>query len=521
MRALLLLPLLVPPLVLADVGLKQGNTVIGPVRDISCKLDGGLACSRDAGSAIGGIQCLAATSTSVGCVSTTTQTFAGNKTFTGNIVTPLIDAGIGAIGTTDIRANAFTGRDTASTLTIQSNTSDGTTSSTVAATTFKLGSALTAGDLGWRFQNSSGTKALGITGDGILSFHTMVTDAVSVTQQGTDFSATLSTGGAANGGLPGGSGGDSTWSAGAGGASDGVSIAGSGGALTFYSGSGGASSGALAGGSGGSISIFAGLGHAGASSGGNVVIQSGTGTAATASLAPSPGGSVTISAASSGAAGVGGTTGATGGALTISSGNGGASTVGQTSGAGGAITITTGTAGATTGGTGAEGGDLTITTGDGSGSDTAGDIFVDPGGNDGYIGIGDTNAADVQIGHNTARVYVSGEIRLNGNPAVEISAPTVSSGFGTSPAVTGSSSLAFRVTVGNPTAASGVFLLGLTATNGWNCTCADLTTQSSTVFLCKQTASSTTSATIGNFDAAGASQNWVAGDVLSVICAGM
>lgn len=100
-------------------------------------------------------------------------------------------------------------------------------------------------------------------------------------------------------------------------------------------------------------------------------------------------------------------------------------------------------------------------------------------------------------------------------------APTISSGFGTSPSVTVGGAVAFRVNVGTGgSATNGV--IGLpTALNGWNCTCADLTTQSSTVFLCKQTASSTTTATIGNFDAAGAAAAWVASDILAVSCVGL
>lgn len=98
-------------------------------------------------------------------------------------------------------------------------------------------------------------------------------------------------------------------------------------------------------------------------------------------------------------------------------------------------------------------------------------------------------------------------------------APTISSGFGTTPSISSENgTAAFRVNVGTGgTASSGV--IGLpTATAGWNCFCTDLTTQSSTVFLCKQTASATTTATIGNFDAAGAAAAWVASNILAVSC---
>jgi hypothetical protein len=77
---------------------------------------------------------------------------------------------------------------------------------------------------------------------------------------------------------------------------------------------------------------------------------------------------------------------------------------------------------------------------------------------------------------------------------------------------------AFRVNVGTGgSATSGV--IGLpTAANGWNCYATDITTQSTTVFLTKQTASSASSATIGNFNTAGAAAAWVASDILAVSC---
>lgn len=110
-------------------------------------------------------------------------------------------------------------------------------------------------------------------------------------------------------------------------------------------------------------------------------------------------------------------------------------------------------------------------------------------------------------------------LKLNSVTVLTSTTPTISSGFGTSPSVTAGKAYAFRVNVGTGgTANSGVIALGTTATNGWNCTCTDLTTQTANVFLCKQTASSTTTATIGNFDAAGAAAAWVASDILAVTC---
>lgn len=94
-------------------------------------------------------------------------------------------------------------------------------------------------------------------------------------------------------------------------------------------------------------------------------------------------------------------------------------------------------------------------------------------------------------------------------------APTISSGFGTSPSIVASNgTAAFTINVGTGgTANSGVIALP-TATTGWAVACADVTTQSATVYLTKQTAFSTTTATIGNFDAAGAAAAWVASNIL-------
>lgn len=96
--------------------------------------------------------------------------------------------------------------------------------------------------------------------------------------------------------------------------------------------------------------------------------------------------------------------------------------------------------------------------------------------------------------------------------------PTISSGFGTSPSVTIGYTSAFRVNVGTGgAAASGV--IGLpTAANGWNCDCTDVTTASATVFVCKQTANTTTTVTIGNFATTGLAAAWTASDILAISC---
>ncbi len=98
-------------------------------------------------------------------------------------------------------------------------------------------------------------------------------------------------------------------------------------------------------------------------------------------------------------------------------------------------------------------------------------------------------------------------------------APTIGSGFGTSPSILNANGTAsFRVQIGTGgTASSGVLDFPLTA-DAWNCSAADVTTQNSTVFLTKQTAASSTTATLTNFNTSGAAAAWAAGDILNVSC---
>lgn len=95
-------------------------------------------------------------------------------------------------------------------------------------------------------------------------------------------------------------------------------------------------------------------------------------------------------------------------------------------------------------------------------------------------------------------------------------APTISSGFGTSPSIqTNNGTFSFTVNVGTGgTATSGV--IGFpTAHLGWIVNCVDFSTASATVFVTKQTAISSTSATIANFNTSGAQAAWAASDVLN------
>ena len=109
----------------------------------------------------------------------------------------------------------------------------------------------------------------------------------------------------------------------------------------------------------------------------------------------------------------------------------------------------------------------------------------------------------------------------NGQTLAYTQAPTVSSGFGTSPSITtGTGTFAFSVNVGTGgSASSGVIALGATANNGWSCKCDDVTTKSATVFVTKQTATSTTTCTVGNYNTSGAAAAWAASDIL--VCQAM
>ena len=103
------------------------------------------------------------------------------------------------------------------------------------------------------------------------------------------------------------------------------------------------------------------------------------------------------------------------------------------------------------------------------------------------------------------------------NLLVSNAAPTISSGFGTSPSVTANNgTAAFRINVGTgATASSGV--IGLpTATTGWNCWVQDFTTPATT--FTKVSASTTTTVTVTNYNTTGVATAWAASDILQVSC---
>lgn len=126
-------------------------------------------------------------------------------------------------------------------------------------------------------------------------------------------------------------------------------------------------------------------------------------------------------------------------------------------------------------------------------------------------------------GHTVASVAnINGPIAVGttGHILISPTAPTISSGFGaTTPTIVASNGPgAFQINVGTGSVAS-TGVIGLpTATTGWVCHADDITTQSTTVAYTKQTASTTASATLGNFGDTGAAGGWTASDKLNVHC---
>jgi hypothetical protein len=126
------------------------------------------------------------------------------------------------------------------------------------------------------------------------------------------------------------------------------------------------------------------------------------------------------------------------------------------------------------------------------------------------------NSRDVDI---TALNVTASAAYNTTNLLISVVAPTISSGFGSGAAVASNNgTAAFTVNVGTGgTGSSGVIELPAAVT-GWNCFCTDITTNSAAVFSCKQTDTSTATATIGNFNTSAAAAAWVDGDILSVSC---
>lgn len=145
------------------------------------------------------------------------------------------------------------------------------------------------------------------------------------------------------------------------------------------------------------------------------------------------------------------------------------------------------------------------------------------------LSISNANGSRVyQISNNLPATYIgnsldlvgsldAGSVYLNGKLAFSSTAPTISSGFGTSPSITGGSAVAFRVNVGTGGAASTGVVALPTAINGWNCSVADVTTPDSNSTV--QTASTTTTASFKNYArTTGLAAAWTASDILAISC---
>lgn len=143
------------------------------------------------------------------------------------------------------------------------------------------------------------------------------------------------------------------------------------------------------------------------------------------------------------------------------------------------------------------------------------------------LSLGATNTAKTirfYAGNSTnirASITTSG-IALGSTLAFGVTAPTVASGFGTSPSIPASNgTAAFTVDVGTGGIATGGVLTMPTAATGWNCVVTNQTAVAAnradqrTV----QTASSTTSVTVQNQTiSTGAALAWTASDVLTLAC---
>lgn len=99
-------------------------------------------------------------------------------------------------------------------------------------------------------------------------------------------------------------------------------------------------------------------------------------------------------------------------------------------------------------------------------------------------------------------------------------APTITSAGTLSTVLDANGTCSFTINVGGGGTASAIVLALPTATTGWTCGGSDLTTQSTSVFLQKQTASGTASATVTNFNTAGSATPFAANDHVRLSCYG-
>lgn len=108
------------------------------------------------------------------------------------------------------------------------------------------------------------------------------------------------------------------------------------------------------------------------------------------------------------------------------------------------------------------------------------------------------------------------KIQLGGNLLVSTTMPTVASGCGTSPTITGGTTAAFALNVGTGTITNPCVLTFTAAPHAWSVNCTDSTTISTSNFVTLAKGTSTTSVTLTSYTDAATSSgaNWTASDVL-------
>jgi hypothetical protein len=142
----------------------------------------------------------------------------------------------------------------------------------------------------------------------------------------------------------------------------------------------------------------------------------------------------------------------------------------------------------------------------------------------------DSSTGNVNGYINANWIYPAGSLNACGywnsaNP-VNTLVPTVS-GFGTTPTLVHYQYLPNMVTLTINVGTGGTATTGTVALtpggvkpaapNGWMGSCSDITTQSATVFSTLQTATTTSSFTIGNFNNTGVAAAWNSGDILQCV----
>lgn len=97
--------------------------------------------------------------------------------------------------------------------------------------------------------------------------------------------------------------------------------------------------------------------------------------------------------------------------------------------------------------------------------------------------------------------------------------PTLGAGWGTTPSIISANGTSLvRVSVGTGGSAStgAITMPAGIALDGWACSALDTTTQSSSVFLTKETATSPTSVTVTNYNTSGSATAWASGDIVLI-----